>query len=330
MPLGRTIVGICVCLAAAAAAALMARADDADSVLQRLLNDQSLLNPLQLGSGSFIEPLLRPRPSGSEAASEVLSHLRVTLQANGWATEVDAFESETPLGPIRFANLVATLPVEAESYMVLAAHYDSKLDPPGFVGAIDSAVPCGLLLYLAQTLSTLTNSTAWRPRRGVRLVFFDGEEAVREWSAADSLYGSRHLASQWESTVVEASHAVPRMAQRHMSLLSQIDILVLLDLLGTAHPRVPSFFASTHSAYKQLAAAATTLHARNQLPRDVAADEWFPDGGTASISGRAWHVADDHIPFVQRGVAALHVIPAPFPDVWHTMEVGPVWVTADI
>jgi glutaminyl-peptide cyclotransferase len=32
------------------------------------------------------------------------------------------------------------------------------------------------------------------------------------------------------------------------------------------------------------------------------------------------YVADDHIPFMKRGVEILHVIPTPFPPVWHTMD----------
>lgn len=31
-------------------------------------------------------------------------------------------------------------------------------------------------------------------------------------------------------------------------------------------------------------------------------------------------VQDDHVPFLARGVEVLHVIPTPFPGVWHTME----------
>lgn len=34
----------------------------------------------------------------------------------------------------------------------------------------------------------------------LQMVFFDGEEAFKEWSKTDSLYGSRHLAWQWENT----------------------------------------------------------------------------------------------------------------------------------
>ncbi|NXS16656.1 QPCTL protein, partial [Mystacornis crossleyi] len=29
-------------------------------------------------------------------------------------------------------------------------------------------------------------------------------------------------------------------------------------------------------------------------------------------------VEDDHVPFLQRGVPVLHLIPTPFPRVWHT------------
>ncbi|KAI7372243.1 hypothetical protein KC336_g20699, partial [Hortaea werneckii] len=32
------------------------------------------------------------------------------------------------------------------------------------------------------------------------------------------------------------------------------------------------------------------------------------------------YVEDDHIPFMARGVEILHLIPSPFPSVWHTMD----------
>ena len=31
---------------------------------------------------------------------------------------------------------------------------------------------------------------------GLQLVFFDGEEAFRSWTATDSIYGARHLAEK--------------------------------------------------------------------------------------------------------------------------------------
>lgn len=31
----------------------------------------------------------------------------------------------------------------------------------------------------------------------LQLIFFDGEEAFKQWTPSDSLYGSTHLASKW-------------------------------------------------------------------------------------------------------------------------------------
>lgn len=32
---------------------------------------------------------------------------------------------------------------------------------------------------------------------GLMVIFFDGEEAFKEWGPTDSIYGSRHLAQKW-------------------------------------------------------------------------------------------------------------------------------------
>lgn len=33
---------------------------------------------------------------------------------------------------------------------------------------------------------------------------------------------------------------------------------------------------------------------------------------------RSSGVADDHVPFLQRGISVLHLIPTQFPSTWHT------------
>lgn len=38
------------------------------------------------------------------------------------------------------------------------------------------------------------------------------------------------------------------------------------------------------------------------------------------MSPKTYHIEDDHTPFMQRGVEVLHIIPVPFPDVWHTIN----------
>ena len=56
-----------------------------------------------------------------------------------------------------------------------ACHYDSKIHPEGFIGATDSAVPCALLLDIAQKIIDLDNDLdATDNCIGVTEIFFDG------------------------------------------------------------------------------------------------------------------------------------------------------------
>lgn len=45
---------------------------------------------------------------------------------------------------------------------------------------------------------------------------------------------------------------------------------------------------------------------------------FLPD--TDKTTGAFGGISDDHLPFISKGVSVLHVIPSPFPDVWHTMQ----------
>ncbi len=47
----------------------------------------------------------------------------------------------------------------------------------------------------------------------LQLVFFDGEESFEEWTATDSLYGSRHLAERMANTPHPAGSAHTNMLQ---------------------------------------------------------------------------------------------------------------------
>ena len=72
-----------------------------------------------------------------------------------------------------------------------ACHYDSYPRLEGFMGAIDSAVPCAMLLNLAATLGNTSGILDANPELDLTLMFFDGEEAMVSWTSVDSTYGSR-------------------------------------------------------------------------------------------------------------------------------------------
>lgn len=126
---------------------------------------------------------------------------------------------------------------------MLACHFDSK-DISGFVAATDSAVPCAMLLYIAEQL----RSRPANSKTSIDVVFFDGEEAFREWSNSDSLYGSRHLAGKWSNVAPEVDGCDQRPTR-----LSQVRLFVLLDLIGAANPKFYNQYpAQTGREYNQL------------------------------------------------------------------------------
>lgn len=85
-------------------------------------------------------------------------HIKTTLSSlgAGWEVTEDKFVSGTPYGRLPFNNIVATLNPSAKRRLVLACHHDSKYYSPQwqreFHGATDSAVPCAMMLELAQAL----------------------------------------------------------------------------------------------------------------------------------------------------------------------------------
>ncbi|XP_063177939.1 LOW QUALITY PROTEIN: glutaminyl-peptide cyclotransferase-like protein [Chroicocephalus ridibundus] len=269
------------------------------------------LDPTRLRD-TFLRPLLRERVPGGPGSRAAREHIAGCLGALGaaWHLELDAFEAGTPRGPLTFTNLVATLAPSAPRRLVLACHYDTKVLPPRpgggrriFVGATDSAVPCAILLELAAALDRPLRRAKDRGAEvTLQLLFLDGEEAFGEWSATDSLYGARHLAARMAAT----PHGT------HGTHITAMSLLVLLDLLGAPHPAIHSHFPRTHHWFLRLVAIEQRLRGLGLLrapPRDQPFFRLSPAPGP---------VEDDHVPFLQRGVPVLHLIPTPFPAVWHT------------
>ena len=70
--------------------------------------------------------------------------------------KLDTFDQETVIGPKRFTNIVATANPKAKKYLLLTAHYDSKILDNGnqkFVAATDSGVPCAMIMSIAKDLN---------------------------------------------------------------------------------------------------------------------------------------------------------------------------------
>ncbi|XP_063234275.1 glutaminyl-peptide cyclotransferase-like [Bacillus rossius redtenbacheri] len=281
----------------------------------RSFSDKDILKLASLSNVTHFDfvlsNILVPRVVGTPAHERVKDFIVGNLESLGWSVELDSFVDKVPVfGSLRFTNVVAKLNPNARRFVVLACHYDSKyFKDATFVGATDSAVPCAMLLNLAYVMKNQLDSVKNNDSLSLALVFFDGEEAFKHWSATDSIYGARHLAQTWEDTPYPAA---TRDGTNH---LHRIDLFMLLDLLGAPDPKFYNYFPDTVNWYKTLIEIEDKLSEHRQFQRysyGRPAQRYF------QRKSKFGGIEDDHIPFLQRNVPVLHVITYPFPSVWHT------------
>ncbi|GAA5888242.1 hypothetical protein JCM6882_000334 [Rhodosporidiobolus microsporus] len=295
---------------------------------------------------SDLARLLVPRAVGSKNLTRVQGMVEERFKGLGWHVEKDTFTDSTPYGQKTFTNLVFTHDPSAPRRLVLSAHIDSKYfpSPPEdqFVGATDSAAPCAMLIDLALALTPWLDARKARieaqggeeGREGqgetLQIVFFDGEEAFKDWTATDSIYGARHLASKW--AVVDESPSPTRTTPR--SPLRRISHLVLLDLLGAPNPLIRNFFPATGWLFDEFLHAEARLGEGGYLWPGLAGESYtaastkvgvqersfFVPRSGGNMQGYAGQIEDDHIPFLKAGVPIVHLISVPFPKVWHTIR----------
>lgn len=289
-------------------------------------------------NGAVLSPILQTRVPGTSGHTAVLQHFVEFFQTTmpKWDIEFQNSTSKTPVSKgtdMPFINFISSRDppgarVGDVGRLTLVAHYDSKLEPEGFIGAIDSAAPCAMIMHAMRSIDAALDKKwaamreqgmdpSLEEQRGIQVIFLDGEEAFKEWSDTDSLYGARALAQQWDHDVYPAMSTFK-------TPLSSISLFVLLDLLGAKTPYIQSYYPTTHWAYQGLGTLERRLRSLGQM-KSASEEPWFIDAPKNSheimpLGG----IQDDHLPFLARGVEVLHVIDfAPFkgfPPVWHTID----------
>jgi Zn-dependent M28 family amino/carboxypeptidase len=222
-----------------------------------------------------------PRPPGSAAADETRRYIKAQMAAIGVQVAEQAFEAKTPIGPVKMANLRATIPGTRPERLILAGHYDTKLFKQfRFVGANDAGSSTAFLIEMARVLKARKNPLT------VELLFLDGEEAFIDWYLGDdNRYGSRHYVQDAKRT----------------GDLARIKAMILVDMIGDRDLVIKRETTSTAWLTDIIWAAAKGL-------------------GYASVfSSEPFAVEDDHIPFLNAGVPAVDLIDLEYPP-WHTAE----------
>ncbi|KAF7311376.1 Peptide hydrolase [Mycena kentingensis (nom. inval.)] len=286
---------------------------------------------------SHLSKILIPRVPDTKNNTIVREYIATKLEALKWHVERDEFTDTTTMGTKKFTNVIATKDPTAARRVIVAAHFDSKYfpEPNHFLGATDSAMPCALMLDLAESLNALLDERAHRLDAGIeddedasdttlQLVFFDGEEAFKTWTHTDSIYGARHLATKWATT-----YALPNSKRRLMgpsaTEISGIEHFILLDLLGAADPVIRSYNLDTAWLFDALVSTEKRLGDSGAFAygeeKGMAPGKWSSFFETrTNINFNVGGIEDDHIPFLKQGVDVLHLITSPFPSVWHTVR----------
>ncbi len=233
---------------------------------------------------------LGPRPLNSEALEANRVYIEEQLAALGLTPWRDEFTADTPIGPSAMANILVEIParggvpegVPDGPIILLAGHYDTKrFDGVEFVGANDGASSAAILLALAPPLlAEPLGLPVW-------LVFFDGEEAVVQWSADDSTYGSRHLVERFSRD----------------GTLDRIGAMILFDMIGDKDLAISREMASTDWLTDIVWSSAREL------------------GHGASFPNTYHQILDDHLPFLEAGVDAIDLIDfnyGPGNRYWHS------------
>jgi glutaminyl-peptide cyclotransferase len=228
-----------------------------------------------------------PRPPGSDALRECRQWITRQLSHDGCQVQRDAFIASTPDGNIKMTNIIAKIPGAKPDIILIAGHYDTKLfHNIRFVGANDGGSSAAFLMEMARDLGREAHKyTYW-------LVFFDGEEAIKEdMTPTDGTYGSRHLEQELAAS----------------GDLSRLQAMILVDMIGDKQLDIRRDENSTAWLNKLLFTTADKLGYSRYFQED---QSW---GG----------VGDDHIPFLQAGVSALDIIDFDYgPDnsYWHTAQ----------
>jgi len=240
-----------------------------------------------------------PRPAGSPAIERTREYIVRELKGYGLKTTLDEFAENTPLGKIKFKNVIAELPGESPNVVIIASHYDTKpFKEFNFVGANDGGSSTGALLEIARIMAADNQIRGLKRKFTYWFVFFDGEEAFcREWDEClngnDHTYGSRHM--------------VERLKKEKQ--LGRVKAMILLDMIGDKDLTVPREEGSSQWLVEAIWGTARQIgHAKE-----------FPD--------RPFSVGDDdHMPFLRAGVPAVDLIDFEYGsspeanDYWHTKE----------
>ena len=233
-----------------------------------------------------------PRYPGSPGHDRVRRYLIEKLAAFGAIVSQQPFDA-VPAGndTLHLVNIIAKYRPAAPNRILLGAHYDTRPradrdpHPENRAKPIIGANDGASGVAVLLEIARLLGT--WKPPVGVDLVFFDGEDYGEEGHIEDYLLGSRRFAGGlggYRPTAV-----------------------IVVDMVGERDSRIPLEGFSS--------AASAALCARIYGIAETLGVENF-------VRSQGPTIIDDHLPFIQAGLAAIVLIDFDYPY-WHTLSDTP-------
>ena len=199
------------------------------------------------------------------------------LTKAGLKPDLDEFDARTPRGFQRMVNIHALRQGSKPTVIAITGHYDTKVfNNISFVGASDGGSSAAWLLEFARATAGM------KLENTLEFVFFDGEEAVVEWTDDDSVYGSRH-----------------DVDKRYRSqTLTDLKGLILVDMIGDKNLNIRREHQSTGWLKDIIWNTAQSMGYRKEFPNDEI------------------DISDDHLPYLRAAVPAVDLIDFDYPC-WH-------------
>jgi peptidase M28-like protein len=218
-----------------------------------------------------------PRPAGSDAIVKTRNYIVTELTKAGLKPELDEFDARTPKGYKHMVNIRARRPGSKPTVIAVTGHYDTKLfEGMRFVGANDGGSSAAWLLEFARCTKDLKLDNT------LEFIFFDGEEAVVEWTEDDSVYGSRHDVDR-------------RVRSRS---LTDLKAMILVDMIGDKNLNIKREAQSTSWLKDIIWNSAQSIGYAREFPNTEI------------------DISDDHIPYLKAGVPSVDLIDFDYPA-WH-------------
>lgn len=233
---------------------------------------------------NFTKEISIYRPVGSSELETVKNKVLTEMKNIGLETKVQSFTRTINNKEYSFSNLIGVNPNANKKNILLGVHIDSPQNPKCEC-TTDAVTGISIALQLAKNLMLHDKNYP------IMLVFFDGEEAIDgPWTSSNSLSGSSYFVNNYDTNL--------------------IDKVYIFDLIGG------DFNQNKIAAFSNNKSTASDLMKLAKINENF--DQKIFQHPNEYTSDKA--VQDDHVPFVNKNIYALNLIPYNFPNNHHTLN----------